>query len=68
MKMKEELNVLKGDIEAMSKKLHELTAEELELVRGGNDPYTTDLFDIFDLLLRTKKDLKEAAEAEKGKD
>ena len=34
-KTKEELNALKEEVETMSKKLHELTDEELEQVSGG---------------------------------
>ena len=37
MKTKEELNALKEEIEALSKKLAELTVEELEQVAGGNE-------------------------------
>ena len=35
MKTKEELNALKEEVETVSKKLHELTDEELEQVSGG---------------------------------
>lgn len=35
MKTKEELNVLKEEVETLSRKLHELTDEELEQVSGG---------------------------------
>ena len=35
MKTKEELNVLKAEIESVNEKLHELTPEELEQVTGG---------------------------------
>ena len=35
MKMKEELNALKEEVETVSRKLHELTDEELEQVSGG---------------------------------
>ena len=35
MKTKEELNVLKAEVEALNKKLHELTEEELKQVSGG---------------------------------
>ena len=35
MKTKEELNALKEEVEALSKKLLELTDEELEQVSGG---------------------------------
>ena len=35
MKTKEELNALKEEVETVSKKLHELTEEELEQVSGG---------------------------------
>lgn len=49
MKTKEELNVLKEEVEALNKKLHELTEEELKHVTGGvasgidenyDDPYS----------------------------
>ena len=36
MKTKEELNVIKEEVEALSKKLSELTDEELAQVTGGN--------------------------------
>ena len=35
MKTKEELNALKEEVEAVSRKLHELTEEELAQVSGG---------------------------------
>lgn len=35
MKTPEELNALKGEVEALNKKLRELTPEELEQVSGG---------------------------------
>ena len=35
MKTKEELNALKEEVEAVSRKLHELTEEELKHVTGG---------------------------------
>ena len=35
MKTKEELNALKEEVETVSRKLHELTEEELSLVSGG---------------------------------
>ena len=38
MKTKEELNALKEEVETVSRKLHELTEEELEQVTGGFDP------------------------------
>ena len=37
MKTKEELNALKEEVETVSKKLHELTDEELAQVSGGVD-------------------------------
>ena len=37
MKTKEELNALKEEIEALNKKLAELTEEELAQVTGGHD-------------------------------
>lgn len=36
MKSKEELNTLKEEVEAMNKKLHELSEEELQIVNGGS--------------------------------
>ena len=38
MKTKEELNALKKEVETVSRKLHELTEEELAQVTGGVDP------------------------------
>ena len=35
MKSKEELNALKEEVEALNKKLHELTEDELAQVSGG---------------------------------
>ena len=35
MKTKEELDALKEEVETLNKKLHELTAEELEQISGG---------------------------------
>ena len=35
MKAKEELNAIKEEVETMSRKLHELTDEELAQVAGG---------------------------------
>ena len=40
MKTKEELNALKAEVEALNKKLAELTEEELEQVAGGNEVVT----------------------------
>ena len=45
MKTPEELNALKEEVETVSKKLHELTEEELAQVSGGEyikDPYNPD--------------------------
>ena len=39
MKTKEELNALKEEVEAMSKKLRELTDEEMAQVTGGHINY-----------------------------
>ena len=36
MKTKEELKALKEEVEALNKKLHELTEEELAQVTGGS--------------------------------
>ena len=38
MKTKEELNALKEEVETVSRKLHELTEEELAQVSGGFYP------------------------------
>lgn len=38
MKTRDELNVLKAEVEAMNKKLAELTEEELAQVAGGLAP------------------------------
>ena len=38
MKTKEELTALKEEVETVSKKLHELTEEELAQVSGGGLP------------------------------
>ena len=38
MKAKEELNALKAEVEALNKKLAELTDEELAQVSGGSVP------------------------------
>ena len=38
MKTKEELNVLKEEVETLNKKLAELTEEELNQVTGGDYP------------------------------
>ena len=38
MKTQEELNALKEEVEAVSRKLHELTEEELAQVSGGVVP------------------------------
>ena len=40
MKTKEELNALKEEVEALSKKLRELTEEELKQVTGGETIFT----------------------------
>ena len=51
MKTKEELNILKEEIETVSKKRRELTDEELEQVAGGNSyseqqvPHSLGLYD-----------------------
>ena len=43
MKTKEELNALKEEVETVSRKLHELTEEELEQVSGGKRERFSDL-------------------------
>ena len=45
MKTKEELNALKEEVETVSRKLHELTEEELEQVSGGKSERITLLSD-----------------------
>ena len=42
MKTKEELNVLKNEVEVLNQKLSALTEEELEQVTGGVDFNITD--------------------------
>ena len=42
MKSKEELNIIKEEVETLNKKLQELTEEELEQVTGGVDFNITD--------------------------
>ena len=39
-KTKEELNTLKEEVESVTKKIHELTEEELEQVTGGSNVST----------------------------
>ena len=41
MRSKEELNALKEEVEALNKKLAELTEDELKMVNGGS--YDSDL-------------------------
>ena len=43
MKTKEELNALKEEVEALNRKLAELTEDELEQVSGG--AYIKDIYD-----------------------
>ena len=45
MKTKEELNALKEEVEAVDKKLHELTEEELAQVSGGKCPWDMSIQD-----------------------
>ncbi len=42
MKSKEELNALKEEVEALNRKLHELTEEELAQVTGGIETFSVD--------------------------
>ena len=44
MKTKEELNALKEEVETVSRKLHELTEEELAQVSGGAKLYEGHVF------------------------
>ena len=46
MKSKEELNALKEEVETVSRKLRELTEEELERVNGGVLPNVCFGFDV----------------------
>ena len=39
MKTKEELNAIKEEVETVSRKLHELTEEELKYIAGGDSEY-----------------------------
>ena len=50
MKTKEELNALKEEVETVSKKLHELTDEELAQVSGGGPFFETPVYDNPDYL------------------
>ena len=45
MKTLEELNVLKEEVENVSKKLHELTEEELAQIAGGYGDFDTSKFE-----------------------
>ena len=46
MKTKEELNALKEEVEALSRKLHDLSEEELAQVSGGVVPPDSTTFEI----------------------
>ena len=47
MKTKEELNALKEEVETVSRKLHELTEEELAQVSGGSRIREGDSYGVF---------------------
>ena len=57
MKTKEELNALKEEVEALNKKLAELTEEELAQVTGGSTDESID-----DILQRQRDDIRRALE------
>ena len=64
MKTKEELNALKEEVEALNKKLHELSDEELTQVIGGCGAGIGDydhggVYDIVKKLLESIKEVKE---------
>ena len=63
MKTKEELNALKEEVETVSRKLHELTEEELEQVSGGSD----DIVDFTSKVYETVTTTLKQAEEEKDK-
>ena len=57
MKTKEELNALKEEVEALNKKLAELTKEELEQVTGGSTDESID-----DIIQRQSDEIRRALE------
>ena len=57
MKTKEELNALKEEVEALNKKLAELSEEELVQVTGGSTDESID-----DILQRQRDDIRRALE------
>ena len=59
MKTKEELNALKEEVEALNKKLAELTAEEMEQVTGGNSGIPTKSCPILEKWLMIKNDFSD---------
>ena len=63
MKTKEELNVLKDEVETLNKKLHELTDDELSQVVGGCGAgigdYDHGMSGIIKKLLESIKEVKE---------
>ena len=61
MKTKEELNVLKEEVETLSKKLAELNEEELEQVAGGYDGYEIFFYNSQKLSETGKEEIEKAA-------
>ena len=56
MKTKEELNALKEEVETVSRKLRELTDEELTQVSGGKDYSQQQWKDLLLYILRTSRE------------
>ena len=54
VKTKEELNALKEEVETVSKKLHELTEDELKQVAGGNSGIPSTSCPILESWLKVK--------------
>ena len=57
MKTKEELNALKEEVEALNKKLDELSEDELEQVSGGSTDESID-----DIIQRQSDEIRRALE------
>ena len=64
MKTKEELNALKEEVENESRKLHELTEEELEQVTGGVENGFRTSHEIHKIGLWDYEDLKDLSPCE----
>ena len=64
MKTKEELNALKEEVEALNRKLHELTEEELAQVTGGNSGIPSTSCPILETWLRIKNNVTDEKKKE----